>query len=68
MYEVLTSKDPYHECPMFTVIAKVAIGGTPSRPETIANDKVWNLMKDCWILKPSERPSIQEVIRRLDDF
>lgn len=66
MYEVLTSKDPYHEHPMFTVIAKVAVGGTPNRPETITNDKVWNLMEDCWKLKPSERPSIQEVVRRLD--
>ena len=68
MYEILTSKDPYHEHPMFTVIAKVASGGTPNRPETIANDNIWNLMKDCWTLKPSERPSIQDVIKRLDDL
>ncbi|KAF9644398.1 kinase-like protein [Thelephora ganbajun] len=65
MYEILTKNDPYHECSMFTVIAKVANGVTPSRPETITNDKVWDLMKDCWMLKPSERPPIQDVIRRL---
>ena len=68
MYEILTSKDPYYECSMFTVIAKVASGGTPNRPETIANDKIWSLMKSCWTLKPSERPSIQEVIKRLEDL
>ena len=67
-YEILTRKDPYYEYAMFTVIAKVASGGTPSRPETITNDRVWNLMKDCWILKPTERPPIQDVIRRLEDL
>ena len=68
MYEVLTGKDPYHEYPMFTVIAKVAGGVTPNRPETIANDKIWSLMRDCWVPKPTERPSIQDVIRRLEDL
>lgn len=68
MYEILTRNDPYHDHSMFTVIAKVACGGTPNRPETIANDKIWNLMKDCWMLKPSERPTIQDVIKRLDDL
>ena len=66
MYEVLTRKDPYHEYSMFTVITKVASGGIPNRPETIGNDKIWNLMKDCWMLKPTERPTIQDVIQRLD--
>ena len=68
MYEILTRKDPYYEYAMFTVIAKVAGGGTPNRPETITNDKIWNLMKDCWMLKPTERPSIQDIIKRLDDL
>jgi len=68
MYEILTSKDPYHEYAMFTVIALVASGRTPNRPETITNDNIWNLMKDCWTLKASERLLIQDVIRRLDDI
>jgi serine/threonine protein kinase len=68
MYEVLTRKDPYHELPMFTVIAKVANGVTPSRPETITNDKIWELMKSCWTPRPTERPSIQEIIARLDNL
>ena len=68
MYEVLTRKDPYHECAFFTVIAKVASGGTPNRPETMTNDKIWSLMKNCWTLKASERPTIQEVIRKLEDL
>jgi len=68
MYEILMGKDPYHEYAMFTVIAKVASGGTPNRPETITNDKIWDLMKDCWMLKPFERPTIHDVIRRLEDL
>ena len=68
MYEVLAGNDPYYEFAMFTVIAKVVEGVTPSRPEMIDNDKIWDLMKDCWILKPTERPPIQEVIRRLDNL
>lgn len=66
MYEILTRKDPYHELPMFTVIAKVASGGTPNRPDTITNDKIWGLMKDCWTPKPTERPSIEHIVSRLD--
>jgi len=53
---------------MFTVIAKVASGEAPNRPETIADDKIWDLMKDCWMLRPTDRPSIQDVIRRLEDL
>jgi len=68
MYEILTLKDPYHEYSMFTVIAKVASGGTPNQPDTITNDSIWNLMKDCWKPRPLERPSIQEVIKRLEDL
>jgi serine/threonine protein kinase len=68
MYEVLTRKDPYHELPMYSVIAKVASGGTPIRPETITNDRVWGLMKDCWTLKSTERPSIEHVIMRLENL
>jgi len=66
MYEILTRKDPYHEYSMFTVIAKVASGGTPNKPETISNDKIWSLMKECWMLNPFERPLIQDVIKKLD--
>ena len=68
MYEVLTKNDPYHGLPMFSVIAKVANGGTPERPVTITNDKIWDLMRDCWTLKPTERPLVQEIIGRLDNL
>ena len=68
MYEVLTGQDPYYELPMFTVIAKVSNGLTPSRPETITNDKIWELMKSCWKMRPTERPSIKNVVARLDSL
>ena len=68
MYEILTRKDPYHEYPMFTAIAKVAGGETPQRPEIIVDDEIWDLMVDCWTMKPRERPPIQDVIGRLEDL
>ena len=68
MYEILTRKDPYHEHPMFTAIAKVAGGEIPQRPEIIVDDEVWDLMMDCWTMKPRERPPIQDVIERLEDL
>ena len=68
MYELLTGNDPYYEFAIFAVIAKVAAGVIPSRPKTIDNDKIWDLMRECWMLKPTERPPIQEVIRRLDNL
>jgi serine/threonine protein kinase len=68
IYEILTRKDPYHEYSLFTVIFKIANGTIPNRPETITNDKIWNLMTDCWMLEPTERLSIQDVISRLEEF
>ena len=68
MYEIFTGKDPYYDLPMFSVIAKVANGGTPNRPETIANDKIWGLMEDCWTFGPTERPSIERVITMLESL
>lgn len=68
MYEILTRKDPYHELPMFSVIANVASGRTPNRPETITNDKIWALMTACWTMKPTERPSIERVIMKLENL
>jgi hypothetical protein len=49
-------------------------GQRPTRPsEDIClhrglDDKRWELMQDCWLQKPSERPSATTVVERLSDL
>jgi len=40
VYEILTGRDPYHVCQMFTATAKVASDRTLNRPEIVTNDKI----------------------------
>jgi hypothetical protein len=42
----------------------VTHGKRPTRPSTDIrglNDKIWNLVTDCWDKRPNERPTAQEI-------
>ncbi|KAG6911105.1 hypothetical protein DXG01_003845 [Tephrocybe rancida] len=55
------------------IMARIVQGHTPTRPETdnIAwrmrglNERVWNLMKECWHFKPSTRPDMTQILLKL---
>ncbi|KAJ7359530.1 kinase-like domain-containing protein [Mycena albidolilacea] len=69
-YEILTGKAPFFEIPRdITVTFKVVEGLRPSRPDTIpVDDDLWRLLQDCWQATPSDRPSISQIIQRLDSI
>ncbi|KAG6902397.1 hypothetical protein C0995_000602 [Termitomyces sp. Mi166 len=74
-YEIFTGHHPYYEITKATsVMLSIMQGKTPTRPqdgdpawlEHGLNDRIWDLMKDCWNFQPSERPNMTIVVLRLD--
>ncbi|KAJ7586621.1 kinase-like domain-containing protein [Mycena floridula] len=68
-YEVFTGKRPFCEQVNFSdmaIMLKVMKGERPMRPASSKlNDTVWNCMEDCWKQNPDERPTAEEIVRRL---
>ncbi|KDQ07854.1 hypothetical protein BOTBODRAFT_590033 [Botryobasidium botryosum FD-172 SS1] len=71
MLELFTAEVPFFNVQETMVIVKVWEGELPQRPcddKTIArglDDKMWQLMTDCWHSTPSKRPSVAHVVARL---
>ena len=48
------------------IMAAVTSGARPGRLESPGmEDNVWNLIQNCWTSKPSERPTMGEVVNTL---
>jgi hypothetical protein len=44
------------------VIVRQYRGETPDRPSNFDDDTLWSLLKLCWNIDASQRPSISEVL------
>ncbi|KAG6913526.1 hypothetical protein DXG01_006194, partial [Tephrocybe rancida] len=73
-YEIFTGCLPFFELSNpIVIVAGIIQGHTPTRPETgnLAwgirglNERVWNLMKECWHFKPSTRPDMTQILLKL---
>ncbi|KAF9255396.1 kinase-like protein [Marasmius fiardii PR-910] len=71
--ELMTHKHPFSECPNpVRAGAKVMNGEIPLKPtenkviERGLDDRLWELLVECWKEDPSARPSIEEVLTRLE--
>ena len=69
IYEVLSRRPPFFQYPReVAVIVKVMNGGHPERPQGGRfPDNIWEMMKRCWGYRPSDRPSLDVVLRCLQD-
>ncbi|KAG6911107.1 hypothetical protein DXG01_003847 [Tephrocybe rancida] len=74
-YEIFTGCLPFFELSNpVVIVARIIQGHTPTRPETdnIAwgirglNERVWDLMKECWHFKPSTRPDMTQILSKLN--
>ncbi|KAF9464909.1 kinase-like domain-containing protein [Collybia nuda] len=74
-YEIFTGQVPFAEYRMdSTVMHKVCLGKKPSKPVPLApswsewglTEPIWRLMEDCWTRSPATRPTIEQIIVRLD--
>ena len=71
VYEVLGGKVPFYRYGDYSVVAKVSEGERPERPQGASEpwfgDDIWNLLQHCWKPSPGDRPSIKDVLHRLEE-
>ncbi|KAK7044762.1 kinase domain-containing protein [Favolaschia claudopus] len=65
--DILTGLLPFFEYSMDAqVIFRVLEGFHPTRPETIRfEDDLWVLLRECWDVLPSARPTASQIVQRL---
>ena len=65
IYETISGGLPFHEDTDLTVITKVLEGQRPPRRAGFTRS-LWEVLALCWASQPSNRPSIEEVLRGLE--
>ena len=65
IYEIISGNVPFHEDIDFAVFVKVLKGGRPRREEGFPNS-LWNMVEQCWMPRPSDRPSVEDVLQCLE--
>ena len=65
IYETISGCLPFHRHRGIAVALKVLEGERPPR-ETWFTDSLWGMLEMCWESQPAIRPSIEEVLRRLE--
>ena len=65
IYETISGNPPFHEYADITVFMKVLKGEHPSRG-TEFTERLWEMLETCWALQPNNRPSIEDVLNRMD--
>ena len=67
IYETISGNLPFHEDADLTVFVKVLEGGRPLRGARFRK-ALWGMLEQCWEFQPSNRPTIEEVLRCLEMF
>ena len=71
VYEVLTGQAPFSQYNKYAAVGKVLRGERPERPQgpegSWFTDDVWGMLGRCWDPNPSDRPSIKDVLQRLEE-
>ena len=71
VHEVLTGQAPFSSYDTRVAVGKVLRGERPERPQGAEGkwftDDVWGILGRCWEPKPGDRPSIDEVLQRLEE-
>jgi hypothetical protein len=72
IYEVLSQRKPFYQYTDFAVVGKVVKGERPERPQGLEGvvgftDDVWEVLGLCWTPRPLDRPSIEDVLKRLEN-
>jgi hypothetical protein len=67
VYETISGNLPFHEDTDLTVFVKVLEGERPPRGAGFRKD-LWRMLERCWKFQPSDRPTIEDVLRCLEMF
>jgi len=72
--QLMTNKQPFHDIDDVSVPLMLKDGQRPERPTGQSaifrglNDKLWDLLTDCWAQEPSARLGIEKVNQRLESM
>ena len=64
--QILFNAIPYNEKSNLQIMRLVTTGVCPERlqsPEM--EDETWDLIRSCWNSKPSERPTMEQIVKTL---
>lgn len=64
IYETISGHLPFHEDTDYSITLKVVKGERPQREAKFIN-RIWEMLKLCWAPRPSDRPSIEDVLWHL---
>jgi len=71
IYEVLSGQTPYAVCNQLVVVQKILDGERPARPQGVEGvwftAGLWEVLGLCWKPQPGDRPSLDTVLRCLQD-
>ena len=67
IYETISGNLPFHEDTDLTVFVKVLEGERPPRGPKF-REGLWRMLEQCWGSQPNNRPTIEDVLRRLEIF
>ena len=73
IYEVLSGRTPFHQYRNIDIPRKVLGGDRPERPQGVEENwfvgagEVWGVLEHCWMPQPGDRPSIEDVLRCLEE-
>ena len=68
IYEVLSGLPPFSRHGDFWVLARIMKGEHPERLQGGRfSDGIWEMLERCWEYRPTDRPSLDVVLRHLHD-
>ena len=71
IYEVLSGRTPFYQYQNAVIPRKVLRGDRPERPQgeegAWFTDDVWTVLEHCWMPQPGDRPSIEDILRSLEE-
>ena len=65
VYETISGSPPFHEDKDLAVFVKVLKGERPTRGIEFTN-RLWKVLEQCWMARPDDRPSIEDVLQCLE--
>lgn len=66
LYNIFVGDNPWTNIGRFQIQSKIVSCQRPVIPDSIP-EKISKLIKECWAQNPEERPSINEIINKLED-
>ena len=65
--QVICGRAPFSDLPQNDIWPAILGGNHPTRPTAGFTDYLWETVESCWKRDPEYRPSIDVVLKRLDE-